>query len=355
MSNNENIEKTIKLLNDELGKKIDLLEQLFLKISYLLKIHFLETKRETPYSKFMKNKELYRIKNISDLEKNISKIPYYFTEINNFKYYYLCDFERQAFYFINHEIENFLTDKSKKIVDYIYDFTETHDRITVINKRLNELKHELEGLPHQFELNFLSYKKEEQYVTTIRYFLNNNLFDSPDDECIQINKIIFPIKLGWTSYYYGIEEKILEPMSKKSYALFPSNLACGCLAEEVSGSINKWIIDGKKSFDNNGITNIFECVSEKNDWSLLSNDGTTVFLQILYAISKNISIAPFFKNFYNLEYNQTLVLLHSIEKKYTTHGYTQSIPILNENGIKFLNDNVTDEIKKSIDDITIGV
>lgn len=146
--------------------------------------------------------------------------------------------------------------------------------------------------------------------------------------------------------------------------------ACGCIQEEVNEAIKEWKNEGKPEFTEKGITEIFEATINNNDFMSMSKIGKDILVEVLYAINfiyldkdfnepysdyshclddytyelvkekgnKPIIYAPtFVQKYYSLNWNQAMVILHSVEiTDLTSHGSGQRVPFLNNKGVDFL-------------------
>jgi DNA polymerase III gamma/tau subunit len=145
----------------------------------------------------------------------------------------------------------------------------------------------------------------------------------------------------WTDTYCMITNK---KVTKKLKIALKRTHFCECIVDEVFRAMRNWKSDEMPQFKNRGVTNIFECVNQTNNWNALNDHGKKVILEVLRTIeykdthtcSNNIYMPEFVVRYYNLNYDQAMVILHSVENEYTEHGGGQRNPWLNENGKQYV-------------------
>jgi hypothetical protein len=162
-------------------------------------------------------------------------------------------------------------------------------------------------------------------------------------EIYRINKIIsdrqktMSFCIPWNYMYSLITNK---NVTKTLQIALERTHFCECISDEVFHAMRNWKSDGMPQFKNNGITNIFDCVNQTNNWNALNDYGKKVILEVLRTIeykdskvcTNDIYMPEFVIRYYNLNYDQAMVILHSVENKYTEHGGGQRNPWLNETG-----------------------
>lgn len=141
---------------------------------------------------------------------------------------------------------------------------------------------------------------------------------------------------------------------------------CACIIDEVEKAINEWHNGGRPSFPNLGVTQLFDRVANGNRLKDLEPEAREVICEMLWAIDTIISpetefmktqlkgktlsgYAPSFcMKRYNLNWDQAMVLLHTIEYlELTDHGSGQRCPWLNNNGAAYLTQHSNLELAQS--------
>lgn len=147
------------------------------------------------------------------------------------------------------------------------------------------------------------------------------------------------------------------PMNDRPLPL-PENMkrrpyVCECIRASVNDALDEWIDTGKLEFENKGITNIFDCAEQNNDWSRLNEHGDKVILEVLVAIKymnnmsnrnakSKIYMPELIQKRYDLSWDQAMVILHSVENEYAYHGVGQRCPNISDKGERYVAENDPD-------------